>query len=871
MGGFYHGSNGNTHVVLAGGGVKPLSEFLTSASDHTHYIATTATSGSSNPGQNITGTGNITSNATNTYALGASDNVWTNVYSRGLISDDALNLQSGTGDDILVKINGGTEAARFTSGKRFGFGTTSPSVPFHIAGTGVSLTNASRNMTVLTYVQGTLYSSSYVESKLGIIVNNSASGTCLSIRANNKECARVDIQTIGTAGNGTAPGEQGVARLILGNSVKMDDSTTTDGANNAKGVIYLYGSNNHYHILEPGAPAAQRYHYFPNSTGWIVTGGNGTSTGKGDTSTPVYLKTNGVLDTCTSIDASTLGGTALSGLLTAFSGGGISSSGNTLTQANHSITVGGTTLTAGSSTASIINSLSVSKLTSSVSTSLTAAITVNGQASSDKTLTNVHSPSLSCRTSILTNDGVLVHYKGDKNTTETVPIMTPTGYSSALTMTTMGDYTKVYFPTGATTSTNKQAQVLRLIWNVHNWKEFYSSPNSKYLFYRGVVNDTVLKWHIIPMIEYENANAPADPQASLGSATEPVYINSGKFVKCNPYPNGVDLSPAIGAGSASNTVKITVGGIDSSDYTIPYATVSGSTIWLTPNSSYDYSYPNGYTVNKGQIETLVPSNTQYTIPGGPFMSLTLSQTATSGASYSLALDYNTNMYICYKATKTGTPTWRRVVTNSSENMTLNIGKCIPGQLILGGPPSGYSLSATGNSTTFGWDTRIYRPQDKIYYEGYNSSNIKSFLYFHKQENITNATNWKRYICLPDPANLEEGMIIYIECNWMPTIIGIMADTHEQTYWFPYTSNVKYFKVGNNANGRPFCIATAYVDNSNTMSGTWADVIKVNNFDTSILYNSSSYTIYNSSNKLIRLFVTTLPRGNGSLKVYRILT
>ena len=83
-----------------------------------------------------------------------------------------------------------------------------------------------------------------------------------------------------------------------------------------------------------------------------------------------------------------------SSLFSAFSGGGISSSGNTITQANHSITVGGTTRTAGSSSCNIINSLSVSKATSSATTNLTLGITINGIVSSDKTITNLHATCL---------------------------------------------------------------------------------------------------------------------------------------------------------------------------------------------------------------------------------------------------------------------------------------------------------------------------------------------------------------------------------------------------------------------------------------------------------------------------------------------
>lgn len=74
-----------------------------------------------------------------------------------------------------------------------------------------------------------------------------------------------------------------------------------------------------------------------------------------------------------------------------FSGGLISSSGNTLTQANHSITIDGQTRTAGSSNCNIINSLSVSTLSSTATTNLSAEITVNGVISTLKTIAQLHS------------------------------------------------------------------------------------------------------------------------------------------------------------------------------------------------------------------------------------------------------------------------------------------------------------------------------------------------------------------------------------------------------------------------------------------------------------------------------------------------
>ena len=79
---------------------------------------------------------------------------------------------------------------------------------------------------------------------------------------------------------------------------------------------------------------------------------------------------------------------------TEFNGGGITSSGNALTQASHSITIGGQTRTAGASTCNIINSLSVSTLTSSAATNLTLGITVNGVVSTNKAIPDLYAASI---------------------------------------------------------------------------------------------------------------------------------------------------------------------------------------------------------------------------------------------------------------------------------------------------------------------------------------------------------------------------------------------------------------------------------------------------------------------------------------------
>jgi len=238
-------------------------------------------------------------------------------------------------------------------------------------------------------------------------------------------------------------------------------------------------------------------------------------------------------------------------------------------------------------------SCSVSTLSSSKTTNLTAAITVNGVTSSNKTLTNVYSVGLASRTSIVSNSDVLVHYKNGGAT------VTAASYTDMLTTAVMGDSTSVYYPYNA--SVNGNAQLLRILWGSTFWKELFFSPNNKYMFYRGRIGDTILKWHIIPMLEYPNTTASLATQASLGSATKPVYISEGKFVECNNYPSGgTEISSvSIGAGTVSNTVKVTVNTKSSTNYTIPYATsaATANRLYLNTISSASTSLPNSYNLN----------------------------------------------------------------------------------------------------------------------------------------------------------------------------------------------------------------------------------------------------------------------------------
>lgn len=88
----------------------------------------------------------------------------------------------------------------------------------------------------------------------------------------------------------------GTIDFVLGNS---KNSTTN---NNSEGQIFLYSSNTNGHWIKPtSVTTVNKEHYLPAESGWLVTGGNGTSTGVGGNQQPVYLDDTGVLQGLTGI------------------------------------------------------------------------------------------------------------------------------------------------------------------------------------------------------------------------------------------------------------------------------------------------------------------------------------------------------------------------------------------------------------------------------------------------------------------------------------------------------------------------------------------------------------------------------------------
>ena len=168
---------------------------------------------------------------------------------------------------------------------------------------------------------GSEYARAMVRNNVPYIIENYATGLLgfdsdFVPRSRPTEGAAIvttDIHTIGTStrpwlgiygktiqattGVTSAANTAAYADVIIGNA----NNVNTKNAH-AEGRIYLYSAATAAHKIIGKSTTSEYTHTFPNSTGWIVTGGNGTSTGAGDTDTPVYLDTNGILQPITSYD-----------------------------------------------------------------------------------------------------------------------------------------------------------------------------------------------------------------------------------------------------------------------------------------------------------------------------------------------------------------------------------------------------------------------------------------------------------------------------------------------------------------------------------------------------------------------------------------
>lgn len=92
------------------------------------------------------------------------------------------------------------------------------------------------------------------------------------------------------AGGWIAKDTNNYAEVYIGNSANKNAANE-----HAEGILYIYSAATHYHAIRGTSTTAHYHHYLPNSTGWIATGGNGSNSGVGSATRPVYMDSNGVL------------------------------------------------------------------------------------------------------------------------------------------------------------------------------------------------------------------------------------------------------------------------------------------------------------------------------------------------------------------------------------------------------------------------------------------------------------------------------------------------------------------------------------------------------------------------------------------------
>jgi hypothetical protein len=89
---------------------------------------------------------------------------------------------------------------------------------------------------------------------------------------------------------------RGYEELVIGNDIDAG----TDG--NAFGRLALYSGRTKGSYITAADTTASTWpdHVLPATAGWLVTAGNGSSTGAGSQYIPVYVSTAGIATACTS-------------------------------------------------------------------------------------------------------------------------------------------------------------------------------------------------------------------------------------------------------------------------------------------------------------------------------------------------------------------------------------------------------------------------------------------------------------------------------------------------------------------------------------------------------------------------------------------
>ena len=298
-------------------------------------------------------------------------------------------------------------------------------------------------------------------------------------------------------------------------------------------------------------------------------------------------------------------------LLTYFSANGLSSSGNTLTLLSTYITVGGTTYYTNNKTASIINSLSISKLTSDATTNLTVGMTINGVVSSDKTLTDLYAR---YATQLLNARNITIgvttrSFNGTANISWNL--------AEILGTSSIGSTTKPIYYNG----TNFEACTYSVSANINsgtkNTLAYYSAINTISSYTANVGSGTKLF--------YLNSGVPTESNSTVGASDNPIFLNAGTLT-ASTSTIGTSTKPiylnagTLTVGSYELKATVNTGTINRIAWYSEANAISSGTIttdgaylglvsYLSVNTAHQTSYRayiNGNEYVNGKLETVGP-------------------------------------------------------------------------------------------------------------------------------------------------------------------------------------------------------------------------------------------------------------------------
>lgn len=121
------------------------------------------------------------------------------------------------------------------------------------------------------------------------ITNSSSADSSIIAQFNDYNGKRAAFLRQSKLGNTTATGK---IDLLIG-------SPNDNNFGNEIGQVFLYsGNDNKGHMIVPSSVTANKDHYLPNSTGWLVSTST-TSSAVGSSSQPIYVDANGVVTAIT--------------------------------------------------------------------------------------------------------------------------------------------------------------------------------------------------------------------------------------------------------------------------------------------------------------------------------------------------------------------------------------------------------------------------------------------------------------------------------------------------------------------------------------------------------------------------------------------